>query len=65
VRAERTRVPMVLTGLVLVLVGILWILQGVGVAKGSFMTGSAFWGWMGGLAVAVGAPILVLGVRRR
>jgi hypothetical protein len=64
VRAERRRVPMVLIGLVLVLVGTLWILQGVGVAKGSFMTGSAFWGWMGGLAVAVGAPILVLGVRR-
>jgi hypothetical protein len=64
VRAERRRVPTVLIGLVLVLVGTLWILQGVGVAKGSFMTGSAFWGWMGGLAVAVGAPILVLGVRR-
>jgi hypothetical protein len=64
-KAERVRIPMVLIGLALVLVGTLWILQGVGIAKGSFMTGSAFWGWMGVLCVAVGLPVLVLGFRRR
>ena len=56
---------MVLAGVVLVIVGVIWILQGAGTLKGSFMTGSAFWGWMGGLAVAVGAPMLVFGLRRR
>ena len=63
-KAERMRVPMVLAGVVLVVVGVIWILQGVGTLKGSFMTGSAFWGWMGGLALVVGAPILLLGLRR-
>jgi hypothetical protein len=58
------RLVPVLTGVVLILVGVLWILQGVGVAKGSFMTGHAFWGWMGGLAVLVGVPVLVTGLRR-
>jgi hypothetical protein len=59
------RTPKVLVGVVLVVVGVLWILQGIGVAKGSFMTGSAFWGWMGAIAVLVGLPVLVLGLRRR
>ena len=58
------RLVVVLAGVVLVLVGILWILQGIGLAKGSFMTGHAFWGWMGGVAVVVGVPVLVAGLRR-
>jgi hypothetical protein len=65
VKAERSRVSMVLGGVLLLLVGTLWILQGVGIAKGSFMTGSAFWGWMGVLCVVVGLPVLGLGLRRR
>ena len=45
------RLVVVLAGVALVLVGILWILQGVGLAKGSFMTGRpsgdgwADWPW--------------------
>ena len=65
VKAERMRGTMVLLGVLLLIVGVIWILQGIGTLKGSFMTGSAFWGWMGGLAVAIGAPILFLGLRRR
>jgi hypothetical protein len=65
VKAERQRVSLVLVGVLLLIVGVIWILQGIGTLKGSFMTGSAFWGWMGGLAVAVGAPVLLLGLRRR
>ena len=64
-KAERFKVPMVLAGVILVIVGVIWILQGVGTLKGSFMTGSAFWAWMGGICLAAGVPILVLGVRRR
>lgn len=55
---------MVLAGVLLLVVGAIWILQGVGTLEGSFMTGSAFWGWMGGLCVAAGAPLLALGLRR-
>jgi hypothetical protein len=29
------------------LVGIVWVLQGVGVLPGSFMTGDMLWAWIG------------------
>jgi len=62
---RRVRVPLVLAAVLLDIVGIVWILQGVGILKGSFMTDSAFWAWMGGLCVAAAIPLLVLGLRRR
>jgi hypothetical protein len=46
-------------GVVLVGTGVVWILQGLDVLKGSFMTGEAFWAWMGALAVLFGLPLLV------
>lgn len=51
-------------GAVLVIVGAVWIFQGIGALKGSFMTGSSFWGWMGLVAVAAGIPALARGLRR-
>jgi len=57
------KVAMIVVGVVLIGVGIVWVLQGAGVLKGSFMTGSAFWAWMGALAVLLGLPALVRGVR--
>lgn len=45
-------------GVVLIVVGAVWILQGLGVAKGSVMTGNAFWAVLG--AVFFLAGILVL-----
>ena len=55
---------MVVVGTVLVVTGIVWILQGSGVLRGSFMTSQSFWAWMGGLAVVVGLPLLLRGFRR-
>ncbi len=51
-------------GIVLIVLGAVWILQGTGVLKGSFMTGSAFWGWMGAICVLVGLPLVVRGLSR-
>jgi hypothetical protein len=48
----------------LIVTGIVWIFQGLGVLKGSFMTGQAFWGWMGALAMVLGVPVLIRGLRR-
>jgi hypothetical protein len=48
----------------LCVLGVVWILQGAGLLKGSFMTGQAFWGWMGALALVLGVPVLLLGLRR-
>jgi hypothetical protein len=58
------RLVAVVSGLVLVAVGIVWILQGLDLLKGSFMTGRSFWAWMGALAVLVGLPLVARGVRK-
>ncbi|UTP37875.1 hypothetical protein M9M90_11555 [Phenylobacterium sp. LH3H17] len=52
-------------GAVLCGVGLIWILQGVGVLPGSFMTGQSLWAVIGGLALIVGLVILTLGRRSR
>ena len=58
------RGPLVAIGTALTITGLIWIFQGVGVLKGSFMTNSSFWAWMGALAVVVGVPLLLRGFRR-
>ena len=45
-------------GVVCLMVGAVWLLQGIGVAKGSVMTGSAFWGILGALLLLAGAILL-------
>ena len=45
-------------GLVLVVVGGVWFLQGIGVAKGSVMTGSTLWGILGALCFVAGVVVL-------
>jgi hypothetical protein len=52
-------------GVVCLLVGALWILQGVGVAKGSFMTGHAGYTVLGAALVLIGAMLLISAWRRR
>jgi hypothetical protein len=57
------RWTLVVVGAILVAVGAVWILQGLGPLKGSFMTGQALWGWMGAVCVLVGLPVLLRGLR--
>jgi hypothetical protein len=45
-------------GVVFVVVGAVWIGQGVGWIHGSFMTGEAVWAVIGIVALAVGAWLL-------
>ncbi len=54
-------------GIALVLIGGLWVLQGVGLVGGSFMTGSLTWLVLGLIVMASGAAVLVprRGARRR
>ena len=49
----------------LVLVGAVWIFQGLGVLPGSFMTGDLTWTWIGGAAVVAGIALFVTGERGR
>ena len=41
-------------GALLVLVGIVWILQGINVLPGSFMTGQMKWAYYGAIALIAG-----------
>ena len=47
-------------GVLLSLIGIIWILQGINVLGGSFMSGQYFWAGMGVIALAIGIGLLVL-----
>ena len=55
--------PRLIFGVVLVLVGAVWIGQGVGAIGGSFMSGEAIWAVIGAVAVFFGLS-LVAGARR-
>lgn len=52
-------------GVVLCGVGLIWILQGIGVLPGSFMTGQVVWAAIGGVALIVGLVMLAMGRRGR
>jgi hypothetical protein len=47
-------------GVLLILGGGVWILQGINVLPGSFMTGQIKWAIYGGISAAVGIGLLVL-----
>ena len=58
----------IVLAVIMLLVGVVWIGQGLGYIKGSFMTGEMFWFWVGvGLVVAavmLGTAALVYRPRR-
>jgi multisubunit Na+/H+ antiporter MnhB subunit len=51
-------------GGVLVLIGIIWILQGLNILPGSFMTGDRQWAINGAIAAGVGAGLLIFAARK-
>ncbi len=51
-------------GLLMLLVGVIWILQGINILPGSFMTGDPFWAVMGLLCVGLGGFLLYRGLGR-
>ena len=50
---------------VLIAGGTIWILQGVNILPGSFMTGQMVWAWRGVAAAIVGILLLIVANRRR
>jgi hypothetical protein len=46
-------------GVLLIVVGAIWFTQGIGVLKGSFMTGQGIWTFIGILCVFAGVLLLV------
>ncbi|MFN8025231.1 MAG: hypothetical protein U0W40_02405 [Acidimicrobiia bacterium] len=43
---------------VLIIVGAVWVLQGIGVLGGSFMTGEVLWAVIGSVCIGVGLSVL-------
>jgi hypothetical protein len=58
------RIALNIVGVLLVLFGGIWFLQGVNVLPGSFMTGQIRWAVYGGIALIVGITVLVKANRR-
>ena len=57
--------PLRIFGVLAILLGTVWMLQGIGTLPGSFMTGQMFWFWAGLVVAGVGFGAIVLSTRRR
>ncbi|HYB84729.1 MAG TPA: hypothetical protein VED86_05315 [archaeon] len=61
----RRRIVFIPIGIIIILMGSVWFLQGIGTLPGSVMSGSQFWAVAGGLAVIVGLALIVAGATKR
>jgi uncharacterized membrane protein HdeD (DUF308 family) len=59
------RIVRLVLGSLLVVIGAVWIVQGIGVLPGSFMTGQPKWAMYGGIALVVGLLQLIYTLRKR
>ncbi|GAC1614229.1 MAG: hypothetical protein NVS9B1_23470 [Candidatus Dormibacteraceae bacterium] len=50
-------------GLLIALVGVVWVGQGLGYIRGSFMTGSMTWFWIGLICIVFGGGLAAFGFR--
>ena len=57
------KITLNVVGAILIVFGCIWILQGINVLPGSFMTGQIQWAVYGAIAVVVGIGLLVLAKR--
>ena len=53
----------IVVGVLLCIVGGVWFTQGIGVLKGSFMTGQGFWTVIGLILLVLGLRMIVRAVR--
>ena len=57
------RAALAVLGVLLILIGLVWIGQGLGFVKGSFMTGAMLWAWIGAGTALVGAGLVSAATR--
>ncbi len=57
------RYALLILGALMLLMGSVWLLQGIGILPGSFMTGQIFWAVMGAVSMAVGGSLVLAGFR--
>ncbi|HEX6925143.1 MAG TPA: hypothetical protein VF167_06915 [Longimicrobiaceae bacterium] len=53
-----------IVGALIALIGLVWLLQGMGLLPGSFMTGQRQWAVYGAVAIVAGVMIILLSRRR-
>ena len=51
-------------GVVLIIAGVVWALQGFGIVGGSFMSGNSAWAIIGPVVAVAGVVVAVVGLRR-
>jgi len=54
----------VIIGALSVLMGVVWVFQGINVLPGSFMTGDINWSYRGGVLAVVGLVVMFLSLRK-
>jgi hypothetical protein len=59
------RIILSILAVLIILVGVVWFLQGINVIGGSVMTGQSQWAIYGGIAVVVGAGLLAFANLRK
>jgi len=59
------RIALTLVGVLMVLMGAIWFLQGINVLPGSFMTGQIRWAYYGSIAAIAGLVLIVAANRSR
>jgi hypothetical protein len=59
------RIALIVAGVLLMLTGGVWFLQGINFIPGSFMTGQTRWAAYGGVSLIAGAAFLIAAYRRR
>jgi len=59
------RIALNISGVLCLLVGCVWILQGINILPGSFMTGQTKWAVYGVVLVIAGIGLLISANRRR
>jgi predicted Abi (CAAX) family protease len=64
VRSRGARIALIVVGLVALVVGLVWVGQGLNLIPGSFMTGSRTWLFIGLVVAVVGVVLMALGFRR-
>ncbi len=57
------RILVVVLGVLVLLAGAVWTLQGAGFILGSFMSNDPTWIWIGAITAVVGLGILALGIQ--
>lgn len=63
-RSRMARIAVLVVGVVALLIGGLWIGQGLNLIRGSVMTGDRTWFYIGIVVATVGVVLLGLGSRR-